>query len=268
MSQCKKIITGALLLLLAFSLAGLGRSLLTDARTKSQIRQMRQQFHSLPPYSAPALPSPPELNEIASNATPPVMLEKFRALYQQNPDIVGWITIDGTRIDYPVMQSRENPEFYLNHDFKRQTNKNGLPFLDKASSIEDMSPLIIHGHNMKSGLMFSDLTLYKEADYYRSHPVIRFDTLYEEREYEIAAVILAPALHEGDDGFRYYRTESITSSRAFNEYWQNIQALALYETNATACYGDNLIILSTCEYSQQNGRLAVIARKVTQTGQS
>lgn len=260
MAQGKKLLLGAFLLLLVISVSVVGHSLLSDQRTQSQAQQLSQ-LHS--PAQEPSAP-PSEMTEpeaVAEEPTEPVMLEQFHTLYEQNPDIRGWLKIDGTRIDYPVMQSGDDPEFYLKHDFEKQANKNGMPFLDTRYSPEGSDVLLIHGHNMKNGLMFSDLMLYKEESFYRSHPLIRFNTLYEEGEYEIIAVILSPALYEGQDGFRYYETDSITTSAAFDEYLQSIQALALYETDATACYGDRLIILSTCEYSQENGRLAVLARK-------
>ncbi|WP_312637314.1 class B sortase [Oscillibacter sp.] len=260
MARGKKLLSGAFLLLLVISVSAIGHSLLADYRTQSQTQQLAQ-LHSPPPESTvpPSEMTGPEA--VAEGPEEPVMLEQFHALYEQNPDIMGWLKINGTRIDYPVMQSGEDPEFYLEHDFEKQANKNGVPFLDTRYSPEGSDVLLIHGHNMKNGLMFSDLLRYKEESYYQLHPTIRFDTLYEEGEYEIIAVILAPALYEGQDGFRYYETEAITTSAAFDEYLKRIQALALYKTKKAACYGDRLIILSTCEYSQENGRLAVLAKK-------
>jgi len=115
---------------------------------------------------------------------------------------------------------------------------------------------------MKSGMMFADLLNYKKESYYKEHPTIRFSTLYEKAEYEIVAVILSEVYRKSEDVFKYYKVEKAGTSAEFDSYVQNIKNLAMYDTGVTAQYGDQLIVLSTCEYSTENGRLAVVARKL------
>ena len=189
------------------------------------------------------------------------MLPEFQALYERNPDIIGWLTIDNTRIDYPVMQNLQDGEYYLHHDFDKQRNKSGLPFLDKSSRINDSDILLIHGHYMRNGSLFADLWKYKQESFYKEHRMLQFSTLYKKEEYEIMAVILSEVYRETDDVFKYYQIDQLETPAAFDSYIQNIKELALYDTGITAQYGDKLIVLSTCEYSTENGRLAVVARK-------
>lgn len=189
------------------------------------------------------------------------MLPEFRDLYERNSDIVGWLKIDGTRIEYPVMQSPQDSEYYLNHDFDKNENQGGLPFLDESSTTNNSDILLIHGHHMKSGWMFKDLMKYKNKSFYQEHATFQFSTLYEKEEYEIVAVILSKVYRKSDDVFKYYQIENVSTPAEFDSYVQNIQQLSLYDTGVTAQYGDKLIVLSTCEYSTENGRLAVVARK-------
>ncbi|MBW5448973.1 sortase [Cohnella sp. CFH 77786] len=260
MSKTKKILIAVSGLLLVYSLASAARIYLRDYEAEKQIQE---------------LPHPTEVRKSHSNAgggaaTPslltakqePAMLPEFQELHARNPDIVGWLSIGGTRIDYPIMQNAQDEEFYLDHDFDKKPNINGLPFLDAAHSrIDDSNILLIHGHHMKSGFMFADLMKYKKESYYKEHAVFQFSTLYEKEEYEIVAVILSKVYRKSDNVFKYYRIENAATPGGFDSYMQNVKKLALYDTGVTARYGDKLIVLSTCEYSTDNGRLAVVARK-------
>lgn len=114
---------------------------------------------------------------------------------------------------------------------------------------------------MKSGWMFKDLMKYKNESFYKEHATFQFSTLYEKEEYEIVAVILSKVYRKSDDVFKYYQIENVNTPAEFDSYVQNIKQLSLYDTGVTAQYGDKLIVLSTCEYSTENGRLAVVARK-------
>ncbi|MFB9274832.1 class B sortase [Cohnella cellulosilytica] len=258
MNKTKKILIAFSILLLAFSLIGIGRNLLRDYQAQRQIEELARQVEkSKSDTSGTVRTLPLSLKQ----ANEPSMLPEFRELYERNPDIIGWLAIDNTRIDYPVMQNPQDGEYYLNHDFDKQESINGLPFLDAHNRIDDSDILLLHGHNMKSGMMFADLLNYKKESYYKEHPAIRFDTLYEKAEYEIVAVILSEVYRKSDDVFKYYQVEKAGSPAEFDDYVQNIKKFSLYDTGVTAQYGDQLLVLSTCEYSTENGRLAVVARK-------
>ncbi|GIP12547.1 SrtB family sortase [Paenibacillus macerans] len=257
MSKTKKILIAVSFLLLVFSLFEMARTFLQDYAERKKIVELSKVWgEKSGKDGGEALPS-----SLIMKAGKPVMLPEFRELYERNPDIVGWLKIDGTRIEYPVMQNPQDAQFYLNHDFDKKKNKGGLPFLDAHSRINGSGILLIHGHHMKSGWMFKDLVKYKKESFYKEHATFQFNTLYEKEEYEIIAVILSKVYRKSDDVFKYYRIDNVSTPAEFDSYVQNIKKLALYDTGVTARYSDKLIVLSTCEYSTDNGRLAVVARK-------
>ena len=184
------------------------------------------------------------------------------ALHEENADIVGWIKIDDTRIDYPVMWTPDDPEFYLRRNFQKEYSAAGTPFLDAASAIPGSSNWLIYGHHMKSGVMFHDLLKYDDADFYNGHKVIHFDTLSGEGLYEIVAVCYTQIYPEDAEVFKYYQYASITDEASFDAYVQGVKALSIYDTGVTPVWGDQLITLSTCEYSVEDGRFIVVARKM------
>lgn len=190
----------------------------------------------------------------------PVILEKYQELYEQNQDIMGWIKIDGTVIDYPVMYTAN--DFYLDHDFDKASSKSGVPYIDKRCSVKPLGTnTIIYGHHMRNGTMFASLEQYKDEEYYKEHPTIQFDTLYEQQEFEIIAVFESQIYQKRDTVFKHYNFLNAGSESEFNEYMGNIKALALYDTGRSATYGDQLLTLSTCAYHTKNGQFVVVARK-------
>ena len=190
------------------------------------------------------------------------ILARYSKLKEENPDFAGWISIPGTTIDYPVMYIPGDNDTYLYGNFKKEWDASGTPFIDGSCTLDPVSDnLIIYGHHMNDKSMFEPLMNYKDPDYYKDHTIINFDTYREQGTYEVVAVILARALYSDENGFRYYGHFDFADEEAFNYYWQNIKSLSLYETLTVPEYGDKFITLSTCEYSQDNGRLAVIAVK-------
>ena len=186
--------------------------------------------------------------------------DKYKDLYEQNHDFVGWIRIDDTPIDYPVTQSKNNPEFYLRHNFNKEYSRFGVPFVQANCDIETDDNIIIYGHNMKNKTMFNALTHYSDREFYDNHKLIRFDTLNESNLYEVIAVFKTRAY--SDNGFRYYDFTKANTEDEFNAYIEKCKALSFYETGLTAEYGDKLLTLSTCEYTQNNGRFVVIAKQI------
>jgi len=190
------------------------------------------------------------------------ILVKYAKLKEENPDFAGWISIPDTTIDYPVMYVSGDNDTYLYANFKKEWDGGGTPFIEGACSIEPVSDnLIIYGHHMNDNSMFQPLMNYKDKDFYEDHKIIKFDTIRSKGTYEVVAVIVTRALYVDEEGFRYYGHLNFNTEEEFDYYWENIQAMALYETDAVPEFGDKLITLSTCEYSQDDGRLAVIAVK-------
>lgn len=184
----------------------------------------------------------------------------YTALYEMNQDFTGWLSIPGTSIDYPVMQTPDDPEYYIDKDFNGDRDANGTLFLDGRCTPESGN-LIVYGHNMKSGRMFGTLEEYENEAYYREHPKIRFDTLAKQGTYEIIAVFISQVYPKDSDEFKFYVYTEFPTREAFDAFIYNIKAVSLYDTGVEAGYGDSLLTLTTCEYLRDNGRFVVVARK-------
>lgn len=189
--------------------------------------------------------------------------KKFTKLYNMNTDFIGWITIDGTDIDYPVMQSMYDEEFYLHKDFDKKYTKGGTLFADTSSDIEKPSDnIIIYGHNMTTGKMFHSLFEYEDEEFYKEHKYISFDTIYGNGTYEIIAAFRTRIYEPDYTGFKYYQFFDAANEEEFNYYVENCRSLTPYTTDSSAVYGDSLITLSTCAYHHDNGRYVVVAKKI------
>ena len=190
----------------------------------------------------------------------PVMLNKYESLYQENQDLIGWLSIEGMNIDYPVMQC-EDDEYYLHHDFYGNEDKYGCLYVRNRADVEDGTNFIIYGHNMRDGSMFGDLDLYLDENFYPEHSLISFDTLYEERTYEIISVFRSQIYNSNDDVFKYYQFYETDTEEEFDYFYKNIKELSIYDTGVEAEFGDTFLILSTCAYHVEDGRLAVAAKR-------
>ncbi len=190
------------------------------------------------------------------------ILDEYKSLYNQNKNLIGWLKIADTNIDYPVMQTEDN-EFYLDHDVNNEPDKNGTLFMDSECDIlKPSSNFIIYGHNMRSGNMFGNLDKYKSEAYYKEHPVILFDTLYEKGIYEIMYVFNSHIYTEDEITFKYYQMIDIASEKEFESNMKSMQEISLYQTGVQAVYGDQLLTLSTCDYEEDDGRFVVVAKRV------
>jgi len=187
-------------------------------------------------------------------------LPEYGELFLQNSDMVGWIKIDGTNINYPVMQTPNNPNYYLKHNFYKEYSDLGVPYVQENCNIATSDNLIIYGHHIRGQKMFGALESYKAKSFYEGNRIIQFDTLTEHAEYEIIAVFKTVAY--SSSGYRYYDFVDAEDESSFDAYVDKCRELSLYDTGVTAEYGDRLITLSTCEYSANNGRLVVVAKKV------
>ena len=187
----------------------------------------------------------------------------YDSLFEMNDDMAAWLLIPGTDIDYPVMQTPNDEEYYLYRDFFGNKDKNGTLFIDTDCSLDDeRANILIHGHHMKSGAMFGNLTEYEDEAYEKEHSKIYLHTRDEMRVYEVLAVFHAKVYQSRTDKFLYYNYPKFDTKERFDEYYQNIKKMSLYDTGVTAEFGDELITLSTCAYHTKNGRFAVVAKRV------
>jgi sortase B len=184
--------------------------------------------------------------------------EQYGALFMENADMIGWIKIDGTIIDYPVMQTPGRPDYYLKRGFDRQPSDYGVPYAAEGCAFDPQSDNVtVYAHHMKYGKMFGELEKYKQEAFWREHPAIRFDTFMGFGTYEIiAAFKVNPA------DFSYNQFINALCQAEFDEYVRRCKELSFYDTGITAEYGDRLLTLSTCEYSAEDGRLVIVAKKI------
>ncbi len=191
------------------------------------------------------------------------ILDQYAILYSMYPDVVGWIQVDGTPIDYPVMQDRTGNEYYLKHNFEGKEDNKGAPFIAADSCIDPLDKnVVIFGHNVSDGSQFGSLDLYLDPAFYEKHPTITFDTIYETGTYQIVAVVKTHVKNEDESGFRYYWFHNYENRGEFQGLLDFIKENQLYDTGETLAYGDTTIMLSTCEYTVDNGRLVIIAKRV------
>lgn len=183
----------------------------------------------------------------------------YVSLYEQNKDFIGWLHISNTNIDYPVMFTPEEPEYYLRRAFDGSYSISGTPF---ASVDVDSDLFIIYGHNMKNGTMFGTLDNYSTKDFWEGNPSVFFTTITESREYEVFAAVQTRILLEEEAGYRYYSQAGDLTEEAFNELLNWLDENALYDTGIRPTYGEQIVILSTCSYHTENGRFLIAGKRV------
>ena len=189
------------------------------------------------------------------------ILVPYLSLYERNQDLYGWISIEGTKVNYPVMYTPKDPEYYLRRAFDGSDADCGTPFLDAACS-EEGNLYVVYGHRMKNRTMFGTLPYYEKKEYWEEHPYICFDTLYEQRTYEIVAAFYSKIYAEGESGFQYYDYKDLSSEEVFTAFQKGVEESALYETDETLSFGDTVLLLSTCSYHTSEGRFVVVAKKI------
>ncbi|MDR1042560.1 MAG: class B sortase [Clostridiales Family XIII bacterium] len=188
----------------------------------------------------------------------------YRELYERNNDFVGWLRIFGTNVDYPVVQTPNERDYYLHRDFDKKPSAPGTLFASNISDIDKPSDvIIIFGHMMKSGAMFGGLKEYTSLDYMKDHQEIRFDTLAEERYYMIFSVFTEAVNTGKASEFKYYSASDFEDAQDFDDFMAQAKSKELYDTGETAVYGDEILALSTCEYTHADGRLVILAKRFT-----
>ena len=212
----------------------------------------------------PSITAEPD-NQVSSTATTKdAPLDKFIPLLELNPDVKGWIQIEGTNINYPVLQSSvDDPEYYLTRNINKEEDRFGSIFLDTNTNIETPTQsLLIHGHNMTStGNMFYELMNYNDLDFLKKNPVIQFDTLYEESLWKIFAVFKTNGSSAKEKLFDYQRGSFIDSADFLNFVYQ-IKARSIFNIPLNISEEDHLLLLSTCSYELPNYRTVIVARKL------
>lgn len=264
------------LILIIVACAGMiAAKLITDAQDKSEYTQLQgmkpsgtrpsmnleatQPDSTEPEDDLPEQTDPPAPT-VAPNIDDTVLFE-YQALYEINRDMVGWIQIEGTSIDYPVVQTPEAPNYYLRRNFYKEDATCGTIYAREACNINLPSDNVtLYGHNMRNGTMFADLHKFEKKSFWEKYRYVNFDTLNEYRTYEIVGVFRTTANQAG--GFAYQLFDTLATEERFNDYIAKCKSLQLYETGITPQFGDKLLTLSTCDKSIADGRLVVLCRLV------
>lgn len=249
MKKFKSIIVKILLVFfIGLALFSAGKIAYSFYQEQQSAKSFEQISHLVP--EAPVTAAPEQ--------APKTPAETYANVLSQNSDFVGWIKIEGTAVNYPVVQSEER-NYYLRRGFDKKYNYYGVPYAAEHCDVNLSQNVVIYGHNMNNGTMFGDLGKYTSKSFYETHKYINFDTLESFGKYEIIAVLKTVAYSE--DEFEYFRFESGTEAE-FNEFITTCKEMSLYNIETTATYGDRLITLSTCEYTKNHGRLAIVAKRV------
>lgn len=189
-----------------------------------------------------------------------MILPEYADLYERNHDFAGWLSVPNTKINYPVMLTPSEPEYYLRRSFDKETSLNGTPFIGKGGTA-DSDCLIIYAHNMKQGAMFGHLSHYQDQNFWNETKTFTFDSLYEHRVYEVFAALKTRILNTDEKGFRYYSSAGELTDEAHTELTSWLIEHSIYDTGIVPDCGDQILILSTCSYHTENGRFIVAARR-------
>lgn len=194
------------------------------------------------------------------------IISDFNALHNINPDVKGYLWVDGTKLSTVVVQGTDN-EYYLRHNFYGKTIL-GIPFIDYRASItaeKQSMNLTIYGHAAQDGSYFAPIKSYKSLDYYRAHPVINFDTTYGRGKYKIIGAFMAE-VREDLPGYFNYHDYVDMSEDEYHTFLSEIDKRSYFNTSVDVQYGDQFITLSTCETLTNEKptpyRMVVVARKV------
>ena len=180
-------------------------------------------------------------------------------LYEINNDIVAWVKIEGTNINYPVMQTKDRPDYYLYKNFYKKYSISGTPYMAESCDIKTSDNLIIYGHNMSNHRIFGELKYYKKEEYCKSHNIINLYTMNSITKYEVMAVLRTNI----NTGFKYYRFYKAQDEGEFDTFVKKCKELSFFDTGVTAKYGEKILTLSTCEGSQKDVRFIVVAKSIS-----
>ena len=195
--------------------------------------------------------------------TPALAENPYIDSFQANKDMAAWLQIPDTAIDYPVMWTPEDEDYYLRRGFDGSENQNGCLILDTDSCVDPLTTnLIIHGHNMRSGAMFGTLTDYEDEDFYQEHKHIFLYTKDRQRRYEVIAVFRSQVYRKSDTVFKFYQFFQADTQEEFDDFYDNIMKMSIYDTGVTAEFGDHFLTLSTCAYHVEQGRFVVVAKEI------
>lgn len=244
---------------------------MADRQSKEVLEALRSSAEGYELVGQPVEPTDEQVTEpppveaeptAVPEPTPEPVENPYQDSFLANEDMAAWLVVPDTPIDYPVMWTPRDENYYLRRGFDGKTNQNGCLILDTDSCVNPLTTnLIIHGHNMKSGAMFGELDNYKEEAFFQEHREMQLYTEEGVRTYEVIAVFRSQVYRKTDQVFKFYQFFQADTQEEFDNFYENIKAMSLYDTGVTAEYGDHFLTLSTCSYHVEQGRFVVVARE-------
>ena len=269
----KQLFTILMTIIFVFSLTMLAKEFWQGYQEENAFEELRTQIEEVS--------NPSEEDEFAPSPKEPILTEpspeeieqellaqkllQYAELATFNPDFVGWIKINNTKIDYPVLHTPSNEEYYLHRNFEKEYSASGTPFLSADNTLEaDNEQIIIYGHNMRNGTMFSDLLFYKKQTFWEENPYIYFDLLNSEDNYKIFAVFEMD-VETGNGHFPFYEHTTFENKELFDAFLNEVTNLSLYDTGVVPTYGETILSLVTCDEYSGSDRIVVMGVKKEST---
>ena len=235
--------------------------LIRDRIAQEQDADMFRQLSNI--ASAPAVTplesSSSDVSPTDSLSMKPVITtsgSNLSSLIAENDECIGWLSIDGTTLDYPVMHTPAEPTKYLRSNFYGEYSSAGVPFLDARCDLTNSDNLIFYGHRMKNGTMFSCLKKFKDVSYRDKHPIILLETTDGMHEFEVFAVI------ETTKTDRWYCFTKAVNADEYDRMITYALEESLYDTGIVPEYGERIISLSTCHGRGSDGRIIIIGKEL------
>ena len=239
-----------------------GKIYLNGQKEESSFKGLAEAIHNNPVSAVPVKTDASAPEAEAEYAVDPKYFEPYLALKEQNPDFAGWLNVPNTNIDYPVMYTPEDPEFYLRRGFDKTYFDSGTPFIGEKCDI-DSSAFIIYAHHMLNGSMFATLDNYMDEAFWKENPQFTFTTTDEIRTYEIFAAAKTEIYDQSYEGFKYYYSVGDISEFTYGQLSLWLRNNSLYKTGIEPEFGEQILILSTCSYHDDDGRFIVAARRIS-----
>lgn len=256
----KTILFFSIVCLLVFVLAGY--KIINDLRAQkeeindfNELAELITESTSTQEQTEPSIEAESNDTTIETETMPMISTRNLTPLFERNADCIGWVYIEGTAVDYPVMHTPDEPQKYLRKNFDKEYSIAGVPFLKGICTL-NCDHLILYGHNMKNGTMFSDVTQYRSKDYNTEHPIIEFETAHGIKRYTVFAVVQV----KNNDGWYAFHTS--TDESDYDAKIAEIKNRSLYDTEITPIYGQQLITLSTCYGATKSDRIIVVGVEI------
>lgn len=223
------------------------------------------------PTTVPTDPSPTEPTDppVPTTTEPKTILSRFEKIYKANNDVVGYIYIEGTNINYPILHHPEEKDYYLKRDFYGSYDRHGCIYLrENCDMFEPTDVLTIYGHYMSDDTMFADIHEYLDKKFFDSHQYITVWDLYEQHTYQVVCLFKTSGTY--GTGFPFHLFDDFANEEEYNEFIHGVRDVAgtgytgktIFDSGIETQYGDQFICLATCEYTINNGRLILVAKRI------